>query len=903
MASDMRVAFHSIRRSIASGGMITVPAGRADSAAVGPPIPWSVECDGTDLRLTVGPVAFDRPQISDALAAFDELRKTAGLPPADRCQPADRTGAQLLLDHPVSPEVSTLLRKVLAEPLAELVGEQAAAAMGTEVRSDGILVEVARPLSSELIHRMLPVLASLAAAVALDAPDGHLPDGGIPQLLDTARNLLADNRTPAVQPPRRPPDTEFGPLHIIPFRSNGRPVDDAEQPGTGCSEAVAVVSSGVRRDEDMLWILFGLNGSDALPAGFPDQPVDVTMSASFLPAPGSPLPSAVPVPGLTNATVAARSVARGHHPRPTLEAARFESRSAQLFVAEIDVQRQLLPGTPGTGWAWADADPLLRELTPDGTDPFTFAHLFKQRLKVDVHASGGLSAHRSAEIDVFDIARFGSLYERLITHLVAADTQGQATARNQRRVYHAYHPWYPVLAIGLAKAKLYMRAIEEDVYWQRRNLADPGWLMRVGLYLEFLTCLGIAEAVKTEHPNLLTPAERHCLDTSPAFTEIRKRIDPNSWRRVWEQRAIVFAANPMTAAGPVDFRNLIQKETANLAFLDAHHADLKHAVELAGPNLESGQQTWHHVYRAAERAVMSSSQEVFPEFRHLGAAHQHFVLWHERGKFPTALGLLPPWLTGAVGDRDGVYPTAARRYRESMNEVAAWAKQRGLMAYDGDECIPASASLIEAQLQGENESYSALQATDGFGQSPSVTGLRLSPVTSREAETVVKILRAVDLFTSLTVSEIWRLADHVERRKFKPGEMILVQGDSSPPSLAVIERGSVEVLIHLDDGTVLPVGRMGKGDTFGEYSLLTGQPVAATVRAAEETVVHQIPKTALQPVIETRPELVVDLCVLLSERRKNNQTQTNDYLFGSSGPADAGAVGRLVTRARGFLLS
>lgn len=37
------------------------------------------------------------------------------------------------------------------------------------------------------------------------------------------------------------------------------------------------------------------------------------------------------------------------------------------------------------------------------------------------------------------------------------------------------------------------------------------------------------------------------------------------------------------------------------------------------------------------------------------------------------------------------------------------------------------------------------------------------------------------------------------------------------------------------------------------------------------------------------------------ERLEKAQTQTNDYLFDSSEPADAGAMGRLVTRGREFL--
>src|SRR5438105_2165751 len=60
----------------------------------------------------------------------------------------------------------------------------------------------------------------------------------------------------------------------------------------------------------------------------------------------------------------------------------------------------------------------------------------------------------------------------------------------------AFHPWYPVLEIGHDKAVLYSRALIGDIIHKRRNLTDPGWLLRVGLYLEFLTFLGITEAVK-----------------------------------------------------------------------------------------------------------------------------------------------------------------------------------------------------------------------------------------------------------------------------------------------------------------------------------------------------------------------------------------------------------------------
>ena len=55
-----------------------------------------------------------------------------------------------------------------------------------------------------------------------------------------------------------------------------------------------------------------------------------------------------------------------------------------------------------------------------------------------------------------------------------------------------------MLLIGAHKAELYTRALVGDIVDKRRNLADPGWLVRVGLYLELLTGLGVIEAVKDE---------------------------------------------------------------------------------------------------------------------------------------------------------------------------------------------------------------------------------------------------------------------------------------------------------------------------------------------------------------------------------------------------------------------
>ena len=119
----------------------------------------------------------------------------------------------------------------------------------------------------------------------------------------------------------------------------------------------------------------------------------------------------------------------------------------------------------------------------------------------------------------------------------------------------------------------------------------------------------------------------------------------------------------------------------------------------------------------AERAVASSSLAAFPELRHVPAVYREFLLWREKGDFDRVPGgfLLPKAIASALGDQDGVYPSAARQYRESMNHVAKVCREKGLMDHVGEPCVPVEVSLIEALLAKDSQRFEVLQARDGYG--------------------------------------------------------------------------------------------------------------------------------------------------------------------------------------------
>lgn len=672
-------------------------------------------------------------------------------------------------------------------------------------------------------------------------------------------------------------------LEIIPFSPGYRPLDEALNPGAGVSERIGYLgdpASGVGSDD--VWVLYRVKDLYAYTAPF-DRPVEVRMTASFLP-PSSDGSVTLPVPGFARIPIPPQVVSAASYPVPALEDATWNSFYQSTYVAALSPD-DLIPrseqelASGARGYRWSEADPALREATPDGQDPFTFAHLFHQKLRVDLElfGDGDKLSSESIDIEVYDTRRFGALYARLVDRLVKADTELQARQLGIPEIHEGYHPWFPVLVIGTDKANLYLRAIHDDLQQHRRNLPDPGWLLRVGLYLEFLTCLGIYEAVKDEVPDLLTPAERRVFETSPLFEEIRKRINVPAWKAVWALRGIAPKTAGFFSAGPVSLTNLLRKQKATLAFLHAHHEDLKHAIELSGQNLNNAQETWHRVFRDAERAVFKNSLAAFPEIGHLAPSYREFVLWHQKGDIKVfGVKALPNTLTSLFGDQDGLFPSACVQYRRSMNDVARWARERGLMDYTGDECVPPNASLLVPYMSGNAALLSALQRRDGYGPSLEVdtrfmageqTGAGLM------VADVAELLRKVPALKPLTDREVQKLAGKARRVVFGPLDRIVIQGEKGS-SLFLVESGSVEVMVRQEDGRDTTVATLEPGAVFGEFALLTGAERTATVRAVDEVYLLEITKEALQPIIEARPQLVVELSMLMASR----QVETRDRI-------------------------
>lgn len=494
------------------------------------------------------------------------------------------------------------------------------------------------------------------------------------------------------------------------------------------------------------------------------------------------------------------------------------------------------------------------------SDDLGFAHGFLRRVVIELRLTweGVTVAGASAEIDVCDIRRLGSLYGRVLERVVAPDVVRQAAqwSGSVPTPEPLHHPWSPVLIIGSEKAALYTGALVDDIVEKFGHLSDPSWLLRVGVYLELLTCLGIFEAVRDDLGDLLSPEERKHFEHGPAWSEIRKRINPSAWEEVWALRRISPPRIGLPRAGPVSALNLIQKKRATLAFLHVHHEDLKHAIALAGPNLHDAQETWQRVFRDAERAVLRKTAEVFPELAYLPGPMRERSMWQQQG----------------VAGQQGLYPTACTQYRASMNSVAAWARDERLMDYTDEECIPLRVSLLEA-IMNDAERVEVLERGDGYADMPDIripaSRSGADEVSDRMLAEFEQLLAGVSILQLLSPEELRTLAAGALPLLAVPGERIVVEGTQGD-SLYVVADGEVEVLIK-HDGRDRPVDTMGSGAVIGEMALLTGELRNATARAIDTALILQIGPRQYEPILRAHPEWLDILAVMMQDRLAERQ--------------------------------
>jgi EAL domain-containing protein (putative c-di-GMP-specific phosphodiesterase class I) len=111
------------------------------------------------------------------------------------------------------------------------------------------------------------------------------------------------------------------------------------------------------------------------------------------------------------------------------------------------------------------------------------------------------------------------------------------------------------------------------------------------------------------------------------------------------------------------------------------------------------------------------------------------------------------------------------------------------------------------------------------------------------------------------------LFDEFDREIFTSGQQIFEHGDPGDCAY-LIEEGAVEVLV-VKQNKEQRIRLIGKGELFGEISMIDYQPRTATVRALERTVLVPIPRKLMEGLLEKSDPVLRHLLLVILDRFRN----------------------------------
>jgi CRP-like cAMP-binding protein len=134
---------------------------------------------------------------------------------------------------------------------------------------------------------------------------------------------------------------------------------------------------------------------------------------------------------------------------------------------------------------------------------------------------------------------------------------------------------------------------------------------------------------------------------------------------------------------------------------------------------------------------------------------------------------------------------------------------------------------------------------------------------------LAEMLQSVPLFSGLKGKQIKTIVGSGKELRFEAGTQIVKEGDNGVGFYLILE-GSAEVRRK---GRVL--SKLGKGNFFGEMSLLDRQPRSADVVATTSVTCFGLTSWAFSALIRMQPDIAVNLMQELARRlRETNSAMT-----------------------------
>jgi CRP-like cAMP-binding protein len=129
------------------------------------------------------------------------------------------------------------------------------------------------------------------------------------------------------------------------------------------------------------------------------------------------------------------------------------------------------------------------------------------------------------------------------------------------------------------------------------------------------------------------------------------------------------------------------------------------------------------------------------------------------------------------------------------------------------------------------------------------------------------LARTSPLLNELPLANVKSTLAQFGSKRAKKGDQLLVEGEPAK-GLFVVLAGELDV-VHTSAIGPVRIKQLGPGDVFGEMSLLSGEPAAASVVAASDCTVLALDKVAFADFARANPSLETKLRKLAAARREH----------------------------------
>jgi len=135
---------------------------------------------------------------------------------------------------------------------------------------------------------------------------------------------------------------------------------------------------------------------------------------------------------------------------------------------------------------------------------------------------------------------------------------------------------------------------------------------------------------------------------------------------------------------------------------------------------------------------------------------------------------------------------------------------------------------------------------------------------------MLNFLRSIDILSDLNDEDLNRLVDSSQILAYPDTRKIVKRGEIGR-FLWVVYDGKVEVTLPKTDGTSQTVASLGRGEVFGEMSILTGDPAIADVSASGVANLIKIPRETFSQIIARNPKTLSKIARIITKRLLQNE--------------------------------